>query len=189
MFLSTRLAPLFFMLVFTFMIPAARVFADSVLPKKAMTEFKLTSPAFQDGGEIPKKYTCDGKDISPPLRWSHVPQGTQSFALIAEDPDAPAKTWIHWVVYNLPPVLDSLPEGIPRLEQLANNELQGMTDFGRVGYGGPCPPQGTHRYFFKLVALDKMLNLGVGASKGQLVKAMQGHVLAEAELVGRYQRS
>jgi Raf kinase inhibitor-like YbhB/YbcL family protein len=149
---------------------------------------KISSPSFKHGDFIPRKYSCDGNDISPPLNWENVPDGTKSFALISDDPDAPMGTWVHWVIYNLPSDLRSLSEDIPKNKQLENGAMQGITDFRRPGYGGPCPPGGTHRYFFKLYALDALLNLGPGASKVGVVKAMQGHIIAQCELMGKYRR-
>ncbi|MHB2149462.1 YbhB/YbcL family Raf kinase inhibitor-like protein [Calditrichota bacterium LG25] len=149
---------------------------------------KLISSAFEEGGMIPSKYTCDGQDVSPPLRWSDVPQETRSFALICDDPDAPMGTWVHWVIYNIPDTTRSLPEAIPSSERLDNGTLQGKNDFKRYGYGGPCPPGGTHRYFFKLYALDTKLDLPAGATKAQLLKAMNGHIVGEAQLMGKYSR-
>lgn len=151
-------------------------------------EIKVTSAAFQEGGRIPPKYTCDGEDISPPLKWSGVPENAKGLALISDDPDAPGGTWVHWVLYNLPPSVQELPEGIPPDPKLPNGGLQGTNDFRRIGYGGPCPPSGTHRYYFKLYALDTALNLDAGATKGELLQAMEGHLLAEGRLMGRYQR-
>jgi Raf kinase inhibitor-like YbhB/YbcL family protein len=149
---------------------------------------KLTSSAFQSGGTIPKKFTCDGPDVSPALAWSGAP-AAQSFALIMDDPDAPAGTWVHWVLYDLPPDTHDLPEGAAKQEQLPSGAQQGRNDFRKIGYGGPCPPPGKpHRYFFKLYALDAKLNLKAGATKAGLEKAMQGHILAHGELVGRYGR-
>lgn len=143
----------------------------------------MTSSAFTDGGAIPKKHTCDGEDVSPALSWSGIPEGTKSLALIMDDPDAPAGTWVHWVLYDLPPDLSGLPEGTQGLG------VEGMTSFREPGYGGPCPPRGKpHRYFFKLYALDKILGLKAGASKGDLEKAMQGHILAQGQLMGTYGR-
>jgi len=151
--------------------------------------FRIESPAFQTNGKIPQKYTCDGTDVSPPLVWSGAPEGTKSFALICDDPDAPVGTWVHWVIYDLPPDRRELPEAVPKTERLANGAKQGMTDFRRVGYGGPCPPPGKpHRYFFKLYALDTPLDLPPKATKADLLMAVNGHVLAQAELVGLYQR-
>jgi len=149
---------------------------------------KLTSSAFKEGAMIPAQYTCDGKDISPPLNWSAVPEGTQSFALICDDPDAPIGTWVHWVVYNIPDKVTALPENVPPHKSVMGNILQGMTDFRRIGYGGPCPPRGTHRYYFKIYALDTMLNLPAGATKRELLRAMEGHILVEGQLMGRYGR-
>lgn len=150
--------------------------------------FTLTSAAFREGGMIPPAHTCDGRDASPPLAWTGSPPGTNSFALISDDPDAPGQTWVHWVVYNLPPSTRQLPEAFPPDEERPDGMRQGMTDFGRVGYGGPCPPGGTHRYFFTLYALDAMLSLPPGATKPQLEAAMKGHLLAEAQLMGTYRR-
>lgn len=148
----------------------------------------VTSSAFTEGGMIPKKYTCDGADMSPPLSWSGIPKGTKSLAIIADDPDAPAGTWVHWVVYNLPPDLTGFPESVPPQKTLANGGIQGQTDFRRIGYGGPCPPGGTHRYFFRVYALDEVLDLAPGAIKKRLLQAMEGHILAEGELMGKYKR-
>ncbi|MBI4341260.1 MAG: YbhB/YbcL family Raf kinase inhibitor-like protein [Candidatus Omnitrophica bacterium] len=150
--------------------------------------FALTSPAFTDSQSIPAVYTCDGRDLSPPLSWSEPPPGTKSFALISDDPDAPAGTWVHWVLYNLPPSTRSLKEGLPTAAQLPDGARQGMTDFGRAGYGGPCPPSGTHRYYFTLYALDTALTLKADAAKRDLEAAMSGHTLARAQLMGTYRR-
>lgn len=151
--------------------------------------FELKSSAFQPDQSIPRKYTCDGPDVSVPLSWTDPPAGTKSFALIADDPDAPMGTWVHWVVYDLPAETRELPEGLPPQETLPNGAKQGLNDFRRVGYGGPCPPPGpAHRYFFKLYALDSQTNLRPRATKQQLLDAMKGHILAEAQLVGRYKR-
>lgn len=149
---------------------------------------KLTSPAFGEGEMIPAEYTADGRDISPPLAWSGVPEGTKSIALINDDPDAPMGTWVHWLVYNLPADATCLEENIPPVETLPNGGKQGTTDFGRIGYGGPAPPSGTHRYFFKIYALDTMLDLPTVATKRQVESAMQGHIVAEGQLVGKYKR-
>ncbi len=152
----------------------------------------LTSPAFTEGGEIPARYTCEGDDISPPLAWSAPPVGTQSLALIVDDPDAPdpkapKMTWVHWVLYNLSPTASSLPEGLGR-EALPAGTREGLNDWKRPGYGGPCPPVGRHRYFFKLYALDTVLpDLG-RVTKARLEEAIRGHVLAHTELVGTYEK-
>jgi Raf kinase inhibitor-like YbhB/YbcL family protein len=152
-------------------------------------KIELSSIAFGEGANIPKLYTGDGKDISPPLRWLEPPQGTKSFVLICEDPDAPRKTWVHWVLYNIPASQRELQEGIPAQEELPSGAKQGKNDFGKIGYGGPAPPPGKpHRYFFKLYALDTQLDLPPGATKDQVVTTMKGHVLAEGQLMGRYGR-
>ncbi len=151
-------------------------------------EIKITSSAFEDGGLIPAKYTCDGADISPPLQWDAIPEGTKSIALICDDPDAPMGTWVHWVLFNLPSDAKELAENIPTEETLPYGAKQGVNDFGRVGYGGPCPPGGTHRYFFKIYALDEELDLAAGADKKDLLNAMEGHILAEGQLIGKYKR-
>ena len=158
-------------------------------PLVAAMALTLTSTAFQDGQPIPTRYTCEGKDLAPPLAWSDPPDGTKSFALISDDPDAPAGTWVHWVVYNLPASRRSLPEGVPADAQLADGTRQGITDFGRLGYGGPCPPNGTHRYYFKLYALNVMLSPVPGARKVDVERLMKGHVLADARLMGTYRRT
>jgi Raf kinase inhibitor-like YbhB/YbcL family protein len=150
---------------------------------------QLTSPAFQEGQPIPKQYTGDGKDVSPPLRWDGVPGGTQSLALICDDPDAPRGTWVHWVLFNLPADARELPEAVPAKGVGPQGSRQGTNDFRKLGYGGPAPPPGKpHRYFFKLYALDTVLDLKEGATKQDLVKAMEGHVLAEGQLMGKFGR-
>lgn len=154
----------------------------------AIGTLTIESSAFREGGMIPKLYTCDDADVSPPLSWGAVPAGARSLALIVDDPDAPAKTWVHWVVYDLPPDGGGLPESVPPDPTLASGARQGRNDFHRLGYGGPCPPGGTHRYFFKLYALDTTLDLEPGRTKDQLLEAMAGHILAEGRLVGRYKR-
>ena len=151
-------------------------------------EIKITSSAFEDGGLIPPQYTCDGEDISPPLQWDAVPEGTKSVALICDDPDAPIGTFVHWVLFNLPADTKELAEGIPKGTTLPNGAQQGTSDFGRIGYGGPCPPSGTHRYFFRIYALDTQIDLAPGARKPDLLNAMQGHILAQGQLMGKYKR-
>ncbi|MBI3321685.1 MAG: YbhB/YbcL family Raf kinase inhibitor-like protein [Candidatus Omnitrophica bacterium] len=163
--------------------------AATVPIEEATMTFILTSSAFQEGGSIPSLHTCEGQDLSPPLAWTDPPAGTKSFALINDDPDAPGRTWVHWVLYNLPPSLRRLPASVPLDQELPDGSRQGMTDFGRIGYGGPCPPSGTHRYFFKLYALDTPLALAPGATKRQLEQAMQDHILANAQLMGTYRRT
>ena len=150
--------------------------------------FELTSTAFGAGDPIPRKYTCDGEDTSPPLQWSDPPQGTQSFAVIADDPDAPMGTWVHWVLYNLPASIRALPEGVPLDASLPDGSRHGQNGWRRLGYGGPCPPGGTHRYFFKLYALDAQLDLAAGASKEELLQAMEGRILDTTETMGLYTR-
>ncbi|MEX0940812.1 MAG: YbhB/YbcL family Raf kinase inhibitor-like protein [Candidatus Babeliales bacterium] len=149
---------------------------------------KLFSPAFENNQSIPKTFTCEGKNISPELKWEGVPSDAKSLALIVDDPDAPNKTWVHWVVYNLPAHITKLDEGMA-IAQLGGKE--GNTDFGKPGFGGPCPPKGhgKHRYFFKLYALDTILDLPKNISKQDLEKSMEGHILAKSELVGLYERS
>jgi Raf kinase inhibitor-like YbhB/YbcL family protein len=151
--------------------------------------FQLSSPAFAEGQPIPKKFTCDGLDVSPPLRWQDAPAATKSFALIMDDPDAPAGTWVHWVIFNLPATMKELPEGLQKTEQIAGGALQGRNSFPKIGYNGPCPPLGKpHRYFFKLYALDAMLDSKPGATKPDVERATKGHILAETHLMGRYGR-
>ncbi len=151
----------------------------------------LTSPAFRDGAAIPPQHTCDGRDVSPALVWGGAPPGTATFALIADDPDAPGGTWVHWVIYNIPAHVTALPEGLETTQQprAPAGALQGRNDFRRTGYGGPCPPPGRpHRYFFKLYALDATLPLRAGASKADVEQAMKGHVIAQAQMMGTYAR-
>jgi Raf kinase inhibitor-like YbhB/YbcL family protein len=151
--------------------------------------FTVTSTAFAEGQPIPQPYTGDGKDVSPPLQWSGVPAGTKSLALVCEDPDAPRGLWVHWVLYNLPPTATGLPEGVPPQPELTSGARQGKNDWGKIGYGGPAPPRGKpHRYFFKVHALDTLLDLPAGATRAELLQAMQGHVLAEGQLLGTYSR-
>lgn len=149
--------------------------------------FRLSASDFRGGADIPKKFTCDGADVSPALSWTDPPKGTAAFAIIVDDPDAPAGTWVHWVIYDFPSDVRDLPEAVPREQQLPNGAHQGRNDFGKIGYTGPCPPRGkTHRYFFKLYALSSKTNLKPGASKADLERAMKGHILAQAELVGKF---
>jgi len=148
----------------------------------------ITSTAFTEGSMIPQDYTCDGEDISPPLAWSGVPDGTKSLALICDDPDAPMGTWVHWVLFNIPAYIMELPSKIPPEKIIQNGAKHGINDFRKFGYGGPCPPGGTHRYYFKLYALDTEINVEAGITKAQLLKTMEGHILAEGQLMGRYAR-
>jgi Raf kinase inhibitor-like YbhB/YbcL family protein len=155
---------------------------------KGGNPMKIESPQITEGNMIPSQYTCDGKDVSPPLEWRDFPAGTKSFALISDDPDAPVGTWVHWVLYNIPPDITRLEENIKPEKEFKNGMMQGSNSWPRIGYGGPCPPSGTHRYFFKLYALDTLLDLKPGVNKEQLLKAMAGHILAEAQLMGKYKR-
>ena len=152
---------------------------------------EIRSSAFKGGEEIPRKYTCDDIDISPPLSWTGVPEGTESFVLICDDPDAPVGTWVHWVIYNIPAETAQLSASVQKTKELASGAQQGKNDFHRVGYGGPCPPpgHGYHRYFFKLYALDSMLGLKAGtATKLNVLRAIDGHVLMETKMMGKYKR-
>lgn len=151
---------------------------------------RLTSEGFKEGGMLPPRFTCDGAGVSPPLDWEDVPDGTQAFALICEDPDAPNGVFTHWVLFNLPPRNRELVEGVPKDAVLSIGARQGINSFGNMGYGGACPPPSDreHRYFFKLYALDADLALKPGAKKEELLDAMADHILAEAQLIGRYKR-
>jgi len=148
----------------------------------------ITSSSFTEGGLIPKKHTCDAEDISPDLNWSGVPKEVKSLALICDDPDAPVGTWVHWVLFNIPADVTTLQAGVSPDAVLKNGARHGKNDFRKLGYGGPCPPGGTHRYFFKIYALDTLLSLESGSTKSQLLAAMKGHVLAEGQLMGKYKR-
>ena len=155
-------------------------------------EVAVSSPAFGSHGAIPSRFTCDGEDVSPPLSWSSIPPGAKSLVLIMEDPDAPdpahpLMTWVHWVLYNIPPTVNGLPEGV-KAGDLPNGTREGLNSWKRTSYGGPCPPVGRHRYFEKLYALDTMLPVLRQATKAVLEKAMQGHIIAQGELVGTYER-
>lgn len=155
----------------------------------ATMAFAVSSNSFANGTDIPKKFTCDGADVSPDFSWSTPPAGTQSFALIADDPDAPAGNWNHWVLFDVPAATANLPEGIIKVDQLPGGGRQGRNDFRKIGYNGPCPPPGKpHRYFFRLYALDKMLNLKPGSTKQEVEQAMQSHVLGKSEWMGKYGR-
>ena len=150
---------------------------------------KLHSSAFGFGMLVPQKYTCKGADISPPISWEAVPEGAKGLAIICDDPDAPMGDWTHWAIYNLPPTARSLAEGVAKEATLPDGSRQGLNDFDRVGYNGPCPPPGTvHHYRFTLYALDRPLALPPKAAKRQLLQAMTGHILAQAELIGTFKR-
>jgi len=167
---------------------------EAILPEEPeRLTLRLQSPAFVDGGSIPKVYTCDGRDVSPPLSWAGVPEAARSLALICEDPDAPMGTFTHWVLFDLPPDVTELKEGLPpeatvKVKPGGKAARQGKNDFGKLGYGGPCPPRGTHRYVFRLYALDTRIDRGRDAMRGQVLGAMKGHVLAEGRLLGKYSR-
>jgi Raf kinase inhibitor-like YbhB/YbcL family protein len=156
--------------------------------REEIMSIQLMSAAFEDGAMIPKRFTCDSEDASPPLKWSGIPEGTRSISLICDDPDAPAGTWVHWVLYNMPGGLMGLPENVPSDRVLGNGAKHGMNDFRGLAYRGPCPPSGTHRYFFKIYALDIEIRLEPGATKAELLKAMEGHILGEGRLMGKYTR-
>lgn len=159
------------------------------MEKGTAMSFSLRSPEWKAGENIPRQFTCDGENVSPPLQWAAAPVGTQSLSLVVEDPDAPGGTFIHWVLYDLRPGTGKLPENVPPSGELADGARQGRNSFGQVGYGGPCPPPGpAHRYFFRLYALNGKTGLNAGASRTDLDRAMRGHVLAQAEWMGRYKR-
>ncbi|MGH7972058.1 MAG: YbhB/YbcL family Raf kinase inhibitor-like protein [Limisphaerales bacterium] len=150
---------------------------------------QLTSSAFKSGEPIPATYTCDAKDVSPPLEWSGAPAQAKSLVLLVNDPDAPVGDWVHWVLYDLPAGTSALPEDLPKGQYVLNGARQGLNDFRHLGYGGPCPPPGKpHRYFFRIYALDRLLDLKPGLTRKEIETAMQGHVLAEGQLIGTYQR-
>jgi len=151
--------------------------------------FDLTSSAFRPGQSIPRRHTCDGEDLSPPLAWTDPPAASKGFALVCDDPDAPAGTWVHWVLYAVPPATHELPEGVKPTPTLADGSRQGRNDFRKTGWGGPCPPRGgPHRYFFRLYSVDRAIDLPPGATKAEVLKAIEGHTLGQAELMGHYAR-
>ena len=172
---------LFYILIFIFIIGCVQQQENQ--KTILVVEMKLTSPAFTHNGGIPSEYTCDGADLSPQLVISDVPANAKSLALVMDDPDAPVGTWDQWVVFNMPVSTEEIPKGTEP------KGTAGKNSWGRTGYGGPCPPSGTHRYFFKLYALDATLNLPEGATKKDLERAMQGHIIAQAQLMGTYKRS
>lgn len=153
-----------------------------------MKTFSVGSPAFVQGAMIPRNYTCDGTDSSPELSWSDIPSGATSLAIVVEDPDAPSGLWIHWVAYNIPSTRTGMPKGVPVGESIPEGGRQGRNSWGNIGYRGPCPPPGTHRYFFRIFALDTMLDLQGEPTREQLLKAMSGHIVGQCELMGRYSR-
>lgn len=174
--------PLVCLILFSFL----GFLVSNALSKEGMKmgELKISSPAFENNGSIPKKYTCDGTDVSPSLKIENVPPEVKSLALIVDDPDAPMGTWVHWVVWNIDPKTKEVKEG-----SVPEGSQQGMNDFKKQNYGGPCPPSGTHRYFFKLYGLDTLLNLSPRSTKADLEKAMKGHILSQGQIIGLYKRS
>lgn len=156
--------------------------------KETVVNITLESSAFKEGELIPSKFTCDGANISPELNWSGIPADTKSIALICDDPDAPVGDWVHWVVYNIPTAIKELKENVPPGKKFADGMTHGLNDFKQYGYGGPCPPSGVHRYYFKIYALDTILKLEPGATKKDLLKNMEKHILAEGRLMGKYKR-
>jgi hypothetical protein len=201
--LATRLAARFLVVALCALVPAFVVAGCGgkagtqptrpAVPVRAdkSAKWSLASPAFRNNGRIPPKYTCDGANVSPALSWPAPPKGTVELALTCDDPDAPGGNFVHWVLYGLPPSRQSLPEGIPASEMLPKlgGARHGRTDFGRIGYGGPCPPKGpSHHYHFRLYALGASTNLAPGAAEAELARAMRGHILSQAELVGLYSR-
>lgn len=149
---------------------------------------KITSTVFNEGEDIPDMYSCNGVNISPPLNWDVIPEDTESIAIICEDPDASGDPWTHWIIFNLPADTRNLPEHVMGREELENGAMQGLNDFGSVGYGGPCPPSGTHRYLFKIYALDRKLDLPPLIGRGEFLKAIEGHVIDQGELMGVFTR-
>jgi Raf kinase inhibitor-like YbhB/YbcL family protein len=156
--------------------------------KQDKSEMQLTSTAFKEGEAIPRAYTCDGVNVSPPLEWIGVPKTAKTIAIVTADPDAPGGPWTHWVLYNLPADNIGLVENLPTTENLKAGGFQGKNDFEKIGYGGPCPPSGTHHYFFRIYAIDSELPLKAGATKAELLKAMEGHVVLQGQLMGTYRR-
>jgi Raf kinase inhibitor-like YbhB/YbcL family protein len=157
-------------------------------PANQKNEITVISAAFKEGQPIPRQYTCNGVNISPPLEWSGVPKSAKTIAIIANDPDAPGGDWVHWVIYNLPAENIGLVENVPATETLKAGGFQGKNDFEKIGYGGPCPPSGTHHYFFKVYAVDAELPLKAGATKAELLKALDDHVVSQGKLMGTYQK-
>jgi len=164
------------------------IHAEAIGKEGYTVKLDIMSTSFGEGDLIPKKYTCDGADVSPQLSWSQPPEGTKSVVLICDDPDAPVGTWVHWVLYGLSPDTLEISENIPDDKEVLGGAKHGVNDFRKYGYGGPCPPGGTHRYFFKLYAVDTEVDLDSGATKDEVLGAIKGHVLAEGQLMGRYSR-
>jgi Raf kinase inhibitor-like YbhB/YbcL family protein len=175
-------------LLFSSITFGALLFRSSAAGGETMS-FKLASDVFEEGTLIPKEHTCDGADRSPPIHWEGAPDDTKSFAIVVDDPDAPSGNWNHWLVYNIPPAAKALAEGVPTRGSLGDGTRQGTNDFGKIGYGGPCPPRGSnHRYYFRCYALSALLELEPGAKRDAVLKALKGKTLGEAQLIGRYGR-
>ena len=153
-----------------------------------MEKIIVTSTAFEHNGKIPAKYTCQGEEISPPIQWTDIPEGTKSIALISDDPDAPMGTWVHWVIYNIPPSMTGLKEDIPKTDMLEDSIKQGLNSGRGIGYQGPCPPSGEHRYYFKVYALDAEPELDYGVSKQTLLNEMEEHIIGYGEIIGLYEK-
>ena len=162
--------------------------ASNSTPTTTGGSIKLTSTAFKEGELIPRQHTCDGVNVSPSLEWSGVPKIARTLVIIADDPDAPAGTWVHWVLYNLPADNIGMVENLPATDELRAGGFQGKNDFGKIGYGGPCPPSGTHHYLFKIYGLDSELSLKAGATKAEVEKSMEGHVVSQGQLMGIYRK-
>lgn len=176
----------FYTVIFVFSL--AGIQAEQREKEGNTVKLEITSNAFDEGALIPEKYTCDGLDVSPPLAWTLPPEGTECFVLICDDPDAPMGTWVHWVLYGLSPETVELPEGVPDTGDVLNGAKQGTNDFRRIGYGGPCPPGGTHRYYFTLYAIGSKIDLPAGATKAEVLSTIKDTILAEGQLMGRYHR-
>lgn len=177
---------IFFYFLFGFFFAACSTDRNGI--ERSENAMILTSDAFDNGQEIPVKYTCDGENVSPFLSWDSFPEETKSFAIFCDDPDAPSGGWVHWVVYNIPVEVTSLQEGLATDSVLGNGIIQGLTDFKRTGYGGPCPPSGTHRYYFKIYALNDSLDLGPGLNEEQLLRKITPNIISQGELMGTYRR-
>ena len=181
-----RIPPLLGMAV---VLVAACSRAEDATERGSPVAMKLSSPAFVEGKAVPVKHAGQGEDVSPALKWEGAPEGVKSFAMICDDPDAPVGTWVHWIIWNIPGTAKELTEHVASMKELPDGARQGMNDFRRIGYGGPMPPPGkAHRYYFKLYALDASVGLAPGATKADLLKAMDGHIVAQAQLMGTYQR-
>ena len=175
-----------FILITAFVVLSS--FAQTNKQANKMEKINLTSPSFNEGELIPSKYTCDGKNISPALKWDKPSNEIKRFALIVEDPDSPGGTFVHWIIYNIPANVTSFQEDVTPIKNIPDEVLIGTNNFGHIGYGGPCPPSGTHRYYFRIYGLNSAVHLEAGAEKGDLMRAMQKYIIAEGELMGKYSR-